>query len=770
MMNPSHRKRSLALALAALMTAGSLIPASAAPIDSGVTPTYDEAYYATLDYYGNLLEGSVVKSYALNGASQIRDYGVYDEVVNLTDSTPVKLSQSQADFQFSQAPGHFYFEGKTAQPFQNLPWSVTLRYSLNGVPVQAEELAGQKGVVEIAMDLVPNRSASAYARYNYTLEAAAMFNEDDILSLEAEGAQVQLVGNLRTVLFMALPGEEQHFTIRVGSDDFSFNGMTILMVPATLSQLEEIAKLSQRKDELEEDYRALSGSLDALLDSLNDIQDGLYASANGLDRLDTARGTISSGKGQLYDDAGVLREDLSGIADLLEPVEERVQLLSQTITSSKASLNELTDTAVSLKDQLDNMEKALENLEDGTGDIKQVIYGLADMENSLRRLQRALNNAKIPDLGSDGQIGQMIALHNAYETSSEQRFFEYLLTAQGDSSPSATAAQMSQLLAGYQQLIASGMGSSDAIQALVSQGAADPETITKVIGLDQLFQGKGAMTFEGFCTAVLNDSAQAGQIAQLWDIYEQVSGIQSEISSTLSAVTKPTATVIGELADLCEDIDDLTGLIDDAEDLSAALRQTSGKLSAILDSVDSLRNILNDYEPTLQEGLTNMGALSTAAVTTLRDMETLLADTESLMRTSGTQLDEGTRQTLRGLAATLRQTGKALSTTQNVKTSKNALADIIEDTWHEYTGDINNLLLMDAEAQAVSLTDPRNPTPSSVQVLIRTQEIKAEDEKESGQTAELLSARTTTADNGTFWSRVAQMFKDLWLFLTGIFR
>ena len=165
-----------------------------------------------------------------------------------------------------------------------------------------------------------------------------------------------------------------------------------------------------------------------------------------------------------------------------------------------------------------------------------------------------------------------------------------------------------------------------------------------------------------------------------------------------------------------------------------------------------------------------MGALSTAAVTTLRDMETLLADTESLMRTSGTQLDEGTRQTLRGLAATLRQTGKALSTTQNVKTSKNALADIIEDTWHEYTGDINNLLLMDAEAQAVSLTDPRNPTPSSVQVLIRTQEIKAEDEKESGQTAELLSARTTTADNGTFWSRVAQMFKDLWLFLTGIFR
>ena len=41
----------------------------------------------------------------------------------------------------------------------------------------------------------------------------ALFNQDDILSLKADGAQVQLVGNLRMVLFLALPGEEQHFTI-----------------------------------------------------------------------------------------------------------------------------------------------------------------------------------------------------------------------------------------------------------------------------------------------------------------------------------------------------------------------------------------------------------------------------------------------------------------------------------------------------------------------------------------------------------------------------
>ena len=41
---------------------------------------------------------------------------------------------------------------------------------------------------------------------------------------------------------------------------------------------------------------------------------------------------------------------------------------------------------------------------------------------------------------------------------------------------------------------------------------------------------------------------------------------------------------------------------------------------------------------------------------------------------------------------------------------------------------MNNLLLMDATADAVSLTDSRNPAPESIQVLIRTQEITVPDE------------------------------------------
>ena len=103
------RKRVFALALAAVLAVTLTIPAAAAEvIGDGVSPTYDEAYYATLDYYGNLLEGSVVKSYAMNGRDSLTDYGVYDSVENLTDGTAPVREEGSTSFRF----GPLLFRGQ----------------------------------------------------------------------------------------------------------------------------------------------------------------------------------------------------------------------------------------------------------------------------------------------------------------------------------------------------------------------------------------------------------------------------------------------------------------------------------------------------------------------------------------------------------------------------------------------------------------------------------------------------------------------------------
>ncbi|MCI8970717.1 MAG: hypothetical protein HFF99_04540 [Oscillibacter sp.] len=972
-------KRVSALVLAAVLTVTLTLPAAAAEaIGDGVTPTYDEAYYATLDYYGNLLEGSVVKSYAMNGRDSLTDYGVYDEVVNLTDSSvPVSGEGGSTSFQFAGgAPDHFYFEGKTKKPFEDLPWTISLRYTLNGVPAKAEELAGKQGVVEILLDIVPNENAGDYARYNYTLAATALFNQDDILSLEAEGAQVQLVGNLRTVLFLCLPGEEQHFTIRVGSNDFSFGGLTVMMMPATLVQLEEIAKLSERKDDLEEDYRALSGSLDELLDALADIQNGLYASAKGLDQLDAARGTFSGGKGALYSGTDRLREDLSNLADILAPVEQRVQLLSQTVTDSKAVLNEMVDATVTLQAQLTEMETALYGLEQGTSDLRSVIGLAADMEGNLLRLESALGGVHVGGgsvaTNSRGLVEKVKNVHGAYAAEDTETFLQKMLEAQGVGSAEAKAkaAGMKQLLdadkAGlpvppeqqtaleaakqmetlHQVKQQTNMGFRD----FCGQVTKDPDTAKQMNDLWLIYSAGGAVSGKAALrnrpvpevvvpavpeppqapaeppeqdrpsepaeTPDLPQSPEAaapetgapeepavseeaeqpapeeeqgppvpedaeapetlkkGQMSARLVVYEALDGddsgasdqdgasgeddgssgsdgssgddspggsdgssgddspsgndspsgdngssgdggsskpetpgegdgapsgpdapsnpgkppendtvggavvdlitsgldsataridaIQSQLNASLNQIKRPTAAVAGDLANLCGELNYLLRDLDDAEDLTAALGQSAGTLREILEDVDALRIVLNDYEPTLQEALTSAGTLSASAVTTIRDTETLLSDAENLARSTGRDLDAGTKQSLRGLSAALRQTAKALATTKQVKEAKNTVTQIIEDTWNEYTGDVNNILLMDATAEAVSLTDKRNPSPDSIQVLIRTQEIKTEKAEED-------EASAAVKEESTFWGRVTQMFRDFWNAVTGVF-
>ncbi len=963
-------------ALSALMVLGS-IPAAA--IGDGVTATYDEAYYAMTDYYGNLTDGSVVKSYRTNGIATLTDYGDYDEIINLTDGTVPARNGGMTTFRLDEKalPGTFYFEGKTTKPFQQLPWTISMSYTLNGVPTKAEDLAGQAGVVEIRLDIVPNERASEYARNNYTLEAMAIFNQDDILSLEAPGAQVQLIGNLRAVLFLGLPGEECHYTIRVGSEDFAFGGMTFLMVPATLSQLEEIAKLSERKDDLEDNYNKLSGSIDSLLDAMTAMTGSLNASANGLEQLNKARGIFSDGKGVIYSGTDTLREDLFNLADVLEPVEGQIETLSKTISDSKSTLRSMTNTVSDLKGDLKDVESALRDLEDGTGDMRKVFSALGSLRKSLKALQGALGGTvkdtsgkldetidKNQNVGST-TVNQVKEAHSAYVEKDRKTFYQDLLELKGTDTAEAAATvrkimatrqelsnlktTLAQVEATRQQLqerleqtqqkdpelnspeakrLQAGIAECDENIAKIKAGIQQYEAGLEASGANRLetaYQAKAQMTFQQFCQQVLGQSAAtAKQMNDLWLVYasgkveydkdsptgaetpdqggtlsgellhndpedssekntssgdsapsgdhsdgssektpggsgsestdagsgtgdqvssgaqnppdssntdengsentgsgenngenngggsqkdptdapnppdpenpgtetepdaplppsESVGGavvdlisggldsamaeiakLQKSLAGVMNRLKDPTSQVISDLSALCGRIENLSSLLNSAEDLSAAIRHSSADFRDILDDVEDLQDILDDYEPVLQDTLKTVSSLSTSAIKTIRDTQGLISDTEALMKSTGATLDDGTKQTLEGLAAVLRSTAKTMGTAGQIKDAKTSICDIIEDTWDEYTGDVNNLLLMDATAEAVSLTDSRNPSPESIQILIRTQEITMPDEDET-------EAEAAAEVQTTFWGRVAQMFKDFWAAITGLF-
>lgn len=761
--------RAFALLLAAVLPV-TLVPVGAAEkIGDGVTPTYDEAYYATLDYYGNLTEGSVVKSYALNGATALTDYGSYDEVVNLTDGTVPATKNGTTTFDFSEedAPSHFYFEGKTTAPFTALPWTITMSYTLNGVPTKAEDLAGKTGTVDINLNILPNKAASDYAKNNYTLEAMAMFNQDDILSLKAEGAQVQLVGNLRTVLFLALPGEERHFTIEVGSDDFTFGGMTFLMVPATLAQLDQIAELSDRKDELEDDYEKLNDSLDTTLNALNNMTGSLNASAKGLDELNEARGTISAGKGTIYDGIDTSKLDMESIAALLDPVTEQVQAASETLKESKDILQTMNGVTVSLQTELSQIRNDLKNLEDNSDGLKDIAFETERLKGSLNTLQSALSDIDDISTGTPSDMQTLAdTLYSSYlaaakaatdkENPDETVYFKTIFTAQG-----------------YDDTTAAGMAAACATNDTSIISAADPSgkllaAYQQLYPLYYVYITTSPATFKDFCVEVLTKQGvadaetQATLLNEIHSISGNIDDATSSVNDTLSKIKVPAAGVAKQLAVVCGDMNALYNVIEDGQSLAHTGQSVAQKADVILSDLDGLDSLLSAYEPKAQESLKTLEDLSVTAAGSIRNAEKLITDTENLARTSGAQLDTGTKQTLEGLAAALRRTASALATSNDIKVTKDNLDGIITDTWDEHTGDVDNLLNMDSTAAAESLTSDQNPTPQSIQVLIRSQEIKVPD-KDEDETA------AAAADKGSFWSRVGQMFKDFWSSITGIF-
>lgn len=758
--------------IAAVSTAFTLTPMGTADayaaekIGNGVSPTCDEAYYATMDYYGNLTEGSVVKSYAMNGVNKITDYGTYDEVNNLTDGTLPKTENGKTVFDFGDSvPNHFYFEGKTTKPFEKLPWTISMSYRLNGVPTEAEDLAGRVGVVDIDLDFVPNDKAGKYAKNNYTLEAMAIFNQDDILSLEAEGAQVQLIGNLRVVLFVCLPGEENHFTIRVGTEDFSFDGMTYLMVPATLSQLDMLSGLAEDKDSIEDDYQKLNHSLDVLLNSVGSMGGSLREAADGLDQLNNARKTFSAGKGTVEDDIDVSLNDLSKLADELAPAKEHIASLRKAFDEITDSVNTLHDKAYSLKSYIGNISGDLDDISYDLEkfrrtDMTRLERDTANLSSDLSNLRKTLNlmNQTFSDMESQlnsDDIGGTTEITIKGLTVSQIKTYTAQATQLHDAYINAcTKAGQQPTSEGYVSFMTA---------YLVKQGVSQEEAVKQAQTLAYLYQQSQSEKFQ----------AQLEQAEAVNTLLKSTNLTVDELKKIMESYSPMTKALLGDLSDVCGDLGSLSmGLnslllnsestISSMTDLTLEASRLLEKTKDIMDDVDALNKTVNNYIPEAKEALAECEQITETATTSLRNLNKFLKDLKNLLKSADDDLDQGTKKTLSGLAKTLRKTAKSTDTTGDVKAAKNDVSSIIERLWNDHTGDADNLLNMDSSAKPVSLTSSKNDHPQSVQVLIRSQEIKVDKEAAASEAAK-------TAESSTFFGRIAQMFKDLWSFITGIF-
>ena len=410
-------KRTAALLAAAVMAFGS--PASA--LAAAPAPDVDETLYVNTDYYGTATAVNVVKGIAANGQKSYTDYGTYLKLVNMSTGEKPEVSGDAVTWQLPEGNARFYCQGTLENDAVELPWNFDISYRLNGVPADPEKLAGASGQVEINVKAVPNDRAEEYYKNNMMLVVLIPLSLEDNYSFDAPGAQIQNLGTYTAAMFMALPGEEGDFTVRIGSDDFQSMGVMMTMAPGTLDDLSRIKDLKEAKDTWRKDADRMYDAMDSLLASMENMKEDMGTVRSGIGNLDTARGQIAKNRKQVETLSTAFIDELQSVTDQTAVLIPYLDTAQSAVMDINADMDAAYATMSDMQDELDTLYRKLRYLKGSLNTLADVSYGGevkgADKEELLRDLRKQLSEIN----ALQGKLKSSIAAGKALEEDTKKK-------------------------------------------------------------------------------------------------------------------------------------------------------------------------------------------------------------------------------------------------------------------------------------------------------------------------------------------------------------
>ena len=700
------------------LTAASLVLAFTLPLAAqAAAPTVetDESVYINMDYYGAPTNTRIVKGVSLNGHTEFTDFGSYADVYNMSTYDEPVIKDNSVYWKLSDtSKQRFYYECiPTDKVNIQMPWNFDVSYKLNGVSVKAEDCAGANGLVEITIHAVPNSYASDYYKNNMMLVCGTGIDMSKALSIDAPGAQVQSVGTYKLVVFMGMPGEESTFTVRIGSDNFENMGMFMFMTPATLSSLDIISDLKDVKDRLSNSSDSLYSGMSSMLDTMQSMQNGMGTMSSGISGINAVRQQLIKDRGTIdpkTDAALTALEKLTGESDSLIP-----------------ELNNTMDTLVKLNATTNSI---LNTLEESGADITEYQTLLKNIKTSLGNLENLMD-----DLDD--------------KTGSE---WLYISELQSDIS------KLKKNLKAIQDDMSNLNDKIDAITKAVTN--AGTKALTHLQNMEDagvVPSGSTKMAYE-----LLNTFAGKGK--ELTDALKHLNDNLSSTSSSLSGFLDTSDSILDNLDDICDILDDYKGLGQDftaeGKKLTELANTTLGRVNQQLTEIPALTESLNQLTSITSSSIDKGTELIGTTTKTLTASYQLLDTVNSTLRSVRSDADASTQTTLDGLldvldkASRSNSSNKLQNATDDIHNAiDNAKTDLEDDT---------NILNIDSSADLQSVTSSMNPTPSSLQFILRTQEISTDDDDDA------ITSDQDAADEGVL-ARIVNIFKKLASAIYGVF-
>ena len=756
---------------AATLAAVTLVTSAAVPVRAAAPRVQvDETMYVNLDYYGTATQINVVKGCTTNGLTEYTDYGTYDKVVNMTDDTAPEIGDGTVTWKLPEKNSRFYYQCTMPKNSVDLPWTFDVSYKLNGVEADASKLAGASGLVEVNVKATPNEEAKAYYKNNMVLTVLVPVDMETCYSVDAPGAQVQSVGSYQAAMFAALPGEDGDFTVRVGTDKYENIGVIMMMVPGTLDELNRIKDLKEAKDPWREDGNKMYDSMNALLKTMESMKSDVSGVKGGLANLDQARGTVSANRKQIEALSTQALADLQAVTDQTTVMIPYLQTARDAVTDINSNTQALSNTMEDMQDELDRLYDRLgglsKSLRSAADELNKGLLSQQSQEAIEKELaQKTAETQKILE-----QIDQLLGEGTTSLTATEQgaeslnqsldaldgtklKRIRKTKTANAEETAADTSSSAAGTENGTEADITSGNSSEkEAAVSGTEETAEDKKDTGDSASKDSEDAQVNAFGTEASSEELtvgpsgepgsggVNDASWEDEIGNAEDDVEE--SLQSLSSTTYAAGVKSlvesTKGIFQKIEEMQksakEVVNRVNGAFQTAGDISG---KTGSTLSALRSSTDELINLLDDmrvliettdkYVPTMLDSLSDSEELMnrlTKTLYTTHDMLSLLNDT---LISAGDSLDAGTKATLQGMEKLLDKNLTMIDNISAIREAGDSMKSTLDEQLDKFE-DENNFLNMDPEADKISFTSSKNPSPNSVQIVLRTDEISDDDD------------------------------------------
>ena len=478
--------------------------------------------------YANLTSsGDIEKIYAVNifEDKDIVDYGVYETVKNM--NTMDKINYSNGKITIQNSEDKLYYQGIMKQNTE-MPWTIKVRYKLDGVEYAPSELAGKSGKLEISISIKENKNCKKNFFENYALQTVVQLDTNLCENIKSDEATMANVGGLKQLTYTILPGNEKDIKITSDVTDFEMSEIQVNGINLNLGL---------DKDSI--DTSSLTGELDKLKDAVNDLDDGANELNDGAKKLDDGAVTLTDGIKTIQEGLDQLNSKssslTSGSSEVLSALKTIQSSLNNVSTSSK-DLKQLSSASTSIKSGIDSL-----------------VNGLKTVDSSIDTYNSSLKKAGLNSASELAQKNKQAI--SALGITSTQRKLYSAYTSGGSQAVSAELAKLAQAgdseaVALYKQVSA---GNTDAVTQYVQAAGKliSVETLLKadasyIEGSSKLINGIDAQMSTSSGQTTLMSGAVSLQTnykkfdASIQDLVSSLNNLMANMTQLKSGINKLT--------------------------------------------------------------------------------------------------------------------------------------------------------------------------------------------------------------------------------------